>query len=734
VQSTICCTACAPEEVRTQAKAKQSESNRNLAALPFSSTPRAPMPAAAPEPSSAPLVIGVAVVGTLVLLAILAASVSSSPQPRPAPEVAAPPVTPAPAPPQREEVARPAPTPPRPVEIRPKPPEPETGELKPSPRLAEAPKVEPTPRLPDPAAPPAPKPPEPVAKPPEPAPAPKPEPPRRPPPPETAKLREAEAALRKSFTIDQAKSPKEKSDLARTLLSEAATSGAKDAELFVRLRTARDLAQAAAETKVVLEAIDAIAAAFDVEALSEKTIFLTRVQTRPADALAWSRACMEVARQASAADDYDAAGRLAARAETLSGTAKEFSYREEIRERVKEYAELKREGDRVKPALDTLKTAPGDPGACGTLGRYLCLIKEDWEKGLPLMAKGPDAPLKKISEQELAKPADPAAQAALGEVWAIQSDKEAPIAKIRAKLRAIEWLERSVAGLSGSAKTSAEKRLAALNGALGPKAPPVLDLGGIKLELIYCKPGAFVMGQAEAPTESWEQDPRPPHRVELTRGFFLGKFEVTRGQFAAFVKATGYVTDAEREGFTHGRRADNTWADLPGANWRKLPLFTQTDDEPVLAMSWNDAKAFCDWASARTRRSVRLPTEAEWEYACRAGTTTPYSFGSDPSRLIEFGWGREGRSDWIPRPVGQLKPNPWGFFDMHGNTWELCQDFLGAYPKGDVRDPEGPPTSPTRALRGGSFECLNANCTASTRIHSGPTGRMVGTGFRVAVR
>ena len=739
IESNVCCDACVPEVVKrlpedqrqeilgrinASIEQKASTSSRGMSAPPPSTT-RMPMATPPPERSHAPLVLGIVVAVALALLGLLAVGTSSDPAPRPAPETAAAPPVTAPAPAPMREEARPAPQP------RPKPPEPVLDELQPSPLLKEAPKVEPVPPPPEPAPVPAAKPEEPAARPPEPPPAPKPEPVRRPPVPDAAKLREAEVAVRKSFNVDQAKSPKEKSDLARTLITTAGASGARDAELFVRLRTARDLAQAAAETQILLEAIDAIAAEFDVDALSEKTQFLTRVQGRPADAAAWAKVCMEVARQAAAVDDYDAAGKLATRAESLAGTAKDFAYREEIREKGKEYADLRREGERVRPAQETLKSNPSDPSANGTVGRYLCLIKDDWAKGLPLMAKGPDAPLKRIAEQELATPAEPAAQAALGDAWASQSDKESAIAKTRAKLRAAEWLERALPGLSGSAKSSAEKRLSAIGAALGPKAPPVLDLGGgVRIDLIYCKPGSFMMGTSDAPTQPWEQDARPVHRVELTRGFFLGKFEVTRGQFAAFVKATGHVTDSEREGSTYGRRADNTWGDVPGANWKKLLLWAQTDEEPALAISWNDAKAFCDWAAARTRRGVRLPTEAEWEYACRAGTT-PYP---DASRLGEFGWSREANSDWMARPVGHKKPNAWGFFDMHGNAWEWCQDFLGAYPKGDVRDPEAPATATHRALRGGSYENLNVNCQPSSRINSSLTGRMITTGFRVAVR
>ncbi|RPH41336.1 MAG: hypothetical protein EHM91_10235, partial [Planctomycetota bacterium] len=417
----------------------------------------------------------------------------------------------------------------------------------------------------------------------------------------------------------------------------------------------------------------------------------------------------------------------------LAVAAKDFLLREDARERLKEYTEFRREWDRVKPFLETLKTAPEDPAACAALGRYLCLIKEDWDKGLPLLAKGPDGPLRRLSEMELAKPTEASAQAALGEAWAALSEKELLTPKTRAKVRALEWLERSLPGLSGPTKAAAEKRLTLLGLALGSKAPPVLDLGGgVKLELIYCRPGSFAMGSPDPPVEPWLQDARPVHRVELTRGFFLGKTEVTRGQFAAFVKATGYVTDAERAGFAYGKRpSDGVWGDVQGASWKNLP-WKQPDEDPVLAMSGNDAKAFCDWAAAVTRRKVRLPTEAEWEYACRAGTTTNFSFGSDPLKLVEFGWSRDTGSDWVTRAVAQRKPNPWGFYDMHGNAWEWCLDWSGAY-KGDARDPEG--SSPEhRALRGGSCENNNMTCTSSARMVMPPNAPMISTGFRVAVR
>ena len=120
-------------------------------------------------------------------------------------------------------------------------------------------------------------------------------------------------------------------------------------------------------------------------------------------------------------------------------------------------------------------------------------------------------------------------------------------------------------------------------------------------------------------------------------------------------------------------------------------------------MSWFDAVAFCDWLSSVEHRPFRLPTEAEWEYACRAGTETRWSSGDDPTSLDPFAWSPRIANGRF-HPVGTKKPNPFGLFDMHGNVWEWCADGFGDYPATLVVDPEGPPSMETRVTRGGSFE------------------------------
>jgi serine/threonine-protein kinase len=255
------------------------------------------------------------------------------------------------------------------------------------------------------------------------------------------------------------------------------------------------------------------------------------------------------------------------------------------------------------------------------------------------------------------------------------------------------------------------------------------SVGRVAIELVYVKPGTFTMGSREAPPNTWLLDARPEHQVTLTKGYFLGKYEVTRGQFAAFVRATGYVTDAEKRGKSHGRRADWSLGDIPGANWKDPIGFSQADDHPVVAVSWNDAVAFCKWVARVTGRGVRLPTEAEWEYACRAGTKTKWSFGDNEADFKEY-----GLLGLQPQPVGQKKPNPWGLYDMHGNVGELCQDGPRPYAATDAVDPEGPAKGFNRSFRGGTYDVGPRECESATRLYvSAPSGTWLNIGFRVAV-
>ena len=143
--------------------------------------------------------------------------------------------------------------------------------------------------------------------------------------------------------------------------------------------------------------------------------------------------------------------------------------------------------------------------------------------------------------------------------------------------------------------------------------------------------------------ESGRKDIETQHQVTLTKGFFMAATTVTRGQFAAFAKGSGYQTDAEKEGWGFARTGDG-FGKVTGASWRN-PGFDQADDHPVVEVTWNDAVAFCQWLSKKESKHYRLPTEAEWEYACRAGTTTAYNRGNAVGALDEAGWFADNSGD-----------------------------------------------------------------------------------------
>jgi formylglycine-generating enzyme required for sulfatase activity len=418
-------------------------------------------------------------------------------------------------------------------------------------------------------------------------------------------------------------------------------------------------------------------------------------------------------------DDYDGAVKLAARAEELGRATGNPPLLAVAKERGKELGDLKRTADGLKKYFKTLEADAGDPAANEAVGIFLCLARGDWKRGLPMLAKGSDTALRKLAELELADPTDAPSQAELGNGWAAQADKNPAIYKARARGRAAEWLRRAIPKLTGTEKVKAEKLLASL--------VPILDLGnGVTMELVYVKSGVFTMGSSIGKAHNFQIDERPEHKVTITTGFYIGKYEVTRQQFTAFVNSTGYKTDAERGG--------KTWANseaIAGLSW-KNPGFKQEDDHPVACVSWNDAKSFCDWASKRARRTVTLPAEAEWEFACRAGTTTKWYFGDTRKDSAQYGW-----TDPVTHPVGNKKPNAWGLYDMYGSVWEWCQDFAGGYPAGDVVDPTGPAQGGSRILRGGGtldYRHGPFDGRSAWRLTSGASSSNTIFGFRVVVR
>jgi formylglycine-generating enzyme required for sulfatase activity len=235
------------------------------------------------------------------------------------------------------------------------------------------------------------------------------------------------------------------------------------------------------------------------------------------------------------------------------------------------------------------------------------------------------------------------------------------------------------------------------------------------MEFVLIQPGTFSMGTAGERTPSKSNEIF--HEVTLTRPFYMQTTEVTVAQWR---KVMGERFFAKKKG---------------------------TPDMPVVKVSWEDCEEFIHKLNERGEGTYRLPTEAEWEYACRSGTTTPYNWGEDidcsramysnntlkSSGCVKYVATEKKLPADQPAPVKRYAPNAWGLYDMSGNVWEWCHDWYGPYPKGPVTDPQGPESGDDRVRRGGSWYGKGSRCRCANRNWSHPANRYQTTGFRLVM-
>jgi formylglycine-generating enzyme required for sulfatase activity len=225
----------------------------------------------------------------------------------------------------------------------------------------------------------------------------------------------------------------------------------------------------------------------------------------------------------------------------------------------------------------------------------------------------------------------------------------------------------------------------------------------------------------EVDRDEWEG---PQTAVTISRGFYMGKYEVTQAEYLAVMGNNPSYFNGIGSGA--GPSADY------GIDLRR----------PVESVSWNDATNYCGVLTQREQAAgripansvYRLPTEAEWEYACRAWTSTRFSYGDDPgyTNLTNYAW-YDANSGGRTHPVGQKLPNPWGLYDMHGNVWEWCQDWFGLYPGGIALDPQGPTEPWNRVIRNGSWRNPATYIRSANRDNAGPESTINDVGFRVVL-
>jgi formylglycine-generating enzyme required for sulfatase activity len=236
-------------------------------------------------------------------------------------------------------------------------------------------------------------------------------------------------------------------------------------------------------------------------------------------------------------------------------------------------------------------------------------------------------------------------------------------------------------------------------------------VNSIGMTMVLIPAGEFLMGSPDSDNDA-NPDEKPQHRVRITKPFWMGMHLVTVGQFRKFVEDSNHNA---------------------GTEWQEY-FPSQTDAHPVVFVDWDDAHAFCDWLTKREGKKYRLPTEAEWEYACRAGTQTKYSFGDDWNDLVNHAWFALN-SNSHTHAAGQKRPNAWGLSDMHGNAHQWCEDWFNAeyYAHSPADDPTGPTTGKDRVLRGGAWDDTAEYCRSAFRhIWQAGGGRFRRLGFRVS--
>ncbi|MEI8373325.1 MAG: SUMF1/EgtB/PvdO family nonheme iron enzyme [Planctomycetota bacterium] len=605
--------------------------------------------------------------------------------------------------------------------------------------------------------------------------------------------------------------------LGHKLLEDGRKNETNRAEQFVLLRRAAEIASDAGEADLMLEAVDAMAAVFNIRPFQVKTRLLKRLLGQGSSGgtsqlSTVSASCVKFAEEAAvngaideAFDVLDAAKkwfaepimRAQARVQSAQREARAAARRKggdgarnpsDAAEREKKVAEAEEELDAIKTAQsalsdcdkslqqarrdrDTIQSAqerlkidPDDHVACLVVGRWQCFIQGDWDKGLNLLAKSSDDALKSLAAEELAsKPSTTKGKITRGDAWWELAEKAADRSKAAMRRRAGHWYQEALPDLAqGLGKSRVEKRLAQAaeepmpeTDGRSPRVRPPLatapfnekiakmhqarwgkylgvsavQTNSIGMKLVLIPPGEFDMGSPKEQIEEelrlysnygWGKDrlpcEGPRHRVRITKPYWLGATEVTQEEYQRVM----------------------------GSNPSR---FQGNPKMPVEQVTWDYAVEFCRRLSElpgekRAKRRYVLPTEAQWEYACRAGSMGRWCFSSqrnplteamEEKILAEYGWFNANADDQT-HPVAQKRANVWGLYDMYGNVWEWCLDRYDRdyYTKSATDDPAGSPDGSDHVDRGGSWYDGGRNCRSALRDYVRPGYTRSGLGLRVS--
>jgi formylglycine-generating enzyme required for sulfatase activity len=304
------------------------------------------------------------------------------------------------------------------------------------------------------------------------------------------------------------------------------------------------------------------------------------------------------------------------------------------------------------------------------------------------------------------------------EQWSLrEGKKQTPVLRGEFKDR----IELAQIGVSDASNKPAESTLvttAPVNPKTRIRRPGEIFTNSIGMKLVHIPAGSFMMGSSDSPAqlarrydtkEEYFGDEFPQHQVRISKGFWMGQTEVTQAQYKSVMNAQP---------------------------WSEMDYVQQSDSNPAVCVSWDDAAAFCRKLSQQESITYRLPTEAEWEYAYRAGTTARYSFGDSDSSLGDYAWFSDNTRDVdqeYAHVVGRKKPNSWGLYDMHGNVYEWCSDWYKEdyYAQSPRDNPTGPSSGTAHSMRGGSWYGYELGLRCSERAWGSPDLRVLNVGFRV---
>jgi formylglycine-generating enzyme required for sulfatase activity/serine/threonine protein kinase len=587
--------------------------------------------------------------------------------------------------------------------------------------------------------------------------------------------------LAEAYDLDRVRSSAEKLKLIKDL-QDLAGKSKSEAEQYVLLHRAMDLASEAGDASLMLAIADRLAVDFDIQALAFKEEQLGRFAEEATDlsrVRSTIKASRELQEEAIRAERYDMAVSLATKAYRLGQKTFARDYRKETLDRKVELEKLQQRWQKIEESLAVIKQTPDDPTANLAVGRWYSVKRGDWDKGLPYLARSGDTHWQPLAKQEVQHlPTQPDDQVKLADGWWDLAQSLPPKDKPDVLVRSGAWYREALPNLASAiAKTKVEKRLAEiakLDRPLPiikfpmPEPPPAIApfdqkkakehqalwakyLGvpvemtnSIGMKFVLIPPGEFDMGATPEEIAWAEEEAKkrpdgfsgfpylsgPQHRTRLTRPFYLGVYKVTQAEYEHVMKVNpSSFAATPMDASLFQPPLTSREKEIRERNVKTV-AGVDTHRYPVNMVSWNECVEYCRRLSALPEesaagRSYQLPSEAQWEHACRAGTTSRWFFGDDPAKFEDYAWYRGSSA---MHPVGQKNPNPWGVYDLYGLVREYCADaFLNYSPEPLVQvDPSIPEGhGPKKVTRGTSNQPPSV-CRSSTRSMTLPDDHVEG--------